>query len=57
MCASDSRDGGGRQKQQPRAFGTDDAFGSEAFMAGQILENNDIARPECGCQLGVNVGM
>ena len=46
-----------RQEQHPCSLGSHDALCLEAFVAGQIVENDDIARVQAGRKLGFDVSI
>ena len=46
----------GRQEKEPGAFCLEDGFGLFAFVAGQVVEDDDVARPQGGSKLGLDIG-
>ena len=47
----------GRQEQEPGAAFLEDGFGLLAFVAGEVVEDDHVARPQGRRELGFDIGL
>ena len=45
------------QEEQPCALSADEALGLLAFVAREVVEDDHVAGPEGGCELGLDIGV